>query len=34
MTDALLAYGRKAMLDHGIVDSGDAIKLGIGVKHW
>ena len=30
MTDALLAYGRKAMLDHGIVDSGDALKLGIG----
>jgi NitT/TauT family transport system substrate-binding protein len=30
MTDALLAYGRKAMLDHGIVDSGDSLKLGIG----
>jgi NitT/TauT family transport system substrate-binding protein len=30
MTDALLAYGRKAMLDHGIVDSGDALKVGIG----
>ena len=30
MTDALLAYGRKAMLDHGIVNSGDALKLG----HW
>jgi NitT/TauT family transport system substrate-binding protein len=30
MTDALLAYGRKAMLDHGIVDSGDAVTLGIG----
>jgi NitT/TauT family transport system substrate-binding protein len=30
MTDALLAYGRKAMLDHGIVDSGDALTFGIG----
>jgi NitT/TauT family transport system substrate-binding protein len=30
MTDALLAYGRKMMKDHGIVDSGDALKLGIG----
>jgi NitT/TauT family transport system substrate-binding protein len=30
MTDALLAYGRKAMLDHGIVDSGDALTQGIG----
>ena len=30
MTDALLAYGRKMMNDHGIVDSGDSIKLGIG----
>ena len=30
MTDALLAYGRKVMKDHGIVDSGDALTLGIG----
>jgi NitT/TauT family transport system substrate-binding protein len=30
MTDALLAYGRKMMKDHGIVDSGDALSLGIG----
>jgi NitT/TauT family transport system substrate-binding protein len=30
MTDALLAYGRKMMNDHGIVDSGDALTLGIG----
>jgi NitT/TauT family transport system substrate-binding protein len=30
MTDALLAYGREVMKTHGIVDSGDALKLGIG----
>jgi NitT/TauT family transport system substrate-binding protein len=30
MTDALLAYGRKVMIEHGIVDSGDALKMGIG----
>ena len=30
MTDALLAYGRDVMKTHGIVDSGDALKLGIG----
>ncbi len=30
MTDALLAYGRNAMQTHGIVKSGDALKLGIG----
>ncbi len=30
MTDALLAYGRAVMKTHGIVDSGDALKLGIG----
>jgi NitT/TauT family transport system substrate-binding protein len=30
MSDALLAYGRKMMKDHGIVDSGDALGLGIG----
>jgi NitT/TauT family transport system substrate-binding protein len=30
MTDALLHYGRDAMKEHGIVDSGDALKLGIG----
>ena len=30
MTDALLTYGRDVMKTHGIVDSGDALKLGIG----
>ena len=30
MPDALLAYGRGVMKAHGIVDSGDALKLGIG----
>jgi NitT/TauT family transport system substrate-binding protein len=30
MSDALLAYGRKMMIEHGIVDSGDALSLGIG----
>ena len=30
MTDALLAYGRSVMQTHGIVQSGDALKLGIG----
>ncbi len=30
MTDALIAYGRQVMKDHGIVDSGDALTLGIG----
>ncbi len=30
MTDELLAYSVKAMKDHGIVDSGDAVKDGIG----
>ena len=30
MSDELLAYGRKMMNEHGIVDSGDALKLGIG----
>lgn len=30
MTDELLAYSVKAMRDHGIVDSGDAAKDGIG----
>ncbi len=30
MTDALLAYGRESMKEHGIVDSGDALKDGIG----
>lgn len=30
MTDALLAYGRGVMKAHGIVQSGDALKLGIG----
>jgi NitT/TauT family transport system substrate-binding protein len=30
MTDALLAYGRQALKSHGIVESGDAARLGIG----
>jgi NitT/TauT family transport system substrate-binding protein len=30
MTDALLAYGRDSMKQRGIVQSGDALKLGIG----
>jgi NitT/TauT family transport system substrate-binding protein len=30
MPDALLAYGREVMKTRGIVDSGDALKLGIG----
>jgi len=30
MTDELLAYSVKAMKDYGIVDSGDALKNGIG----
>ena len=30
MTQALLDYGRKVMIEHGTVDSGDALKLGIG----
>ena len=30
MTDALLKYGRDVMMAHGIVDSGDALQLGIG----
>jgi NitT/TauT family transport system substrate-binding protein len=30
MPDALLAYAVAAMKEHGIVDSGDAAKLGIG----
>ena len=30
MTEALLAYGRKMMNEHGIVDSGDALTSGIG----
>jgi NitT/TauT family transport system substrate-binding protein len=30
MTDALLAYGRGALISHGIVISGDAARLGIG----
>jgi NitT/TauT family transport system substrate-binding protein len=31
MTDALLAYSIAKMREYGIVDSGDSIKLGIGV---
>jgi NitT/TauT family transport system substrate-binding protein len=30
MTDALIAYGRESMKQHGILDSGDAATLGIG----
>jgi NitT/TauT family transport system substrate-binding protein len=30
MQDALLSYGRDVMKSHGIVNSGDALKLGIG----
>jgi NitT/TauT family transport system substrate-binding protein len=30
MTDALLAYGREALKRHGVLDSGDAARLGIG----
>jgi NitT/TauT family transport system substrate-binding protein len=30
MPDALLTYGRDVMKTHGIVESGDALKLGIG----
>jgi NitT/TauT family transport system substrate-binding protein len=30
MSDALLAYGRGALISHGIVTSGDAARLGIG----
>ncbi len=30
MTDALIAYGRKAMIEHGVLDSGDAANVGIG----
>jgi NitT/TauT family transport system substrate-binding protein len=30
MPDALLAYGREVMKTRGIVDSGDALQLGIG----
>jgi NitT/TauT family transport system substrate-binding protein len=37
MTDALLAYSIAKMKEHGIVDSGDSVKLGIGAMtdaHW
>jgi NitT/TauT family transport system substrate-binding protein len=30
MSDELLAYGRRMMIEHGIVDSGDALSMGIG----
>jgi len=30
MTDALLDYGRTALRDRGVVDSGDTLSLGIG----
>ena len=37
MTDGLLAYSVDKMRQHGIVDSGDSVKLGIGAMtdaHW
>jgi NitT/TauT family transport system substrate-binding protein len=37
MSDALLDYGREALRSHGIVESGDALTLGIGAMtdaHW
>jgi NitT/TauT family transport system substrate-binding protein len=37
MSDALLAYSIAKMKEYGIVDSGDAVKLGIGAMtdaHW
>jgi NitT/TauT family transport system substrate-binding protein len=37
MTDALIAYGRTALIQHGILDSGDATATGIGAmtdKRW
>ncbi len=30
MPDDLLAFGRRALLEHGVIDSGDASNLGIG----
>lgn len=30
MTDALIAYGRESMKQHGILDAGEAARLGIG----
>jgi NitT/TauT family transport system substrate-binding protein len=30
MTDGLLAYGRNALKTHGIVESGDALTMGVG----
>src|SRR4051794_34414708 len=30
MTDGLLEYGRRVLREHGVVDSGDAAKAGIG----
>lgn len=30
MTDALIAYGRATLKEHGVIDSGDALKDGIG----
>jgi NitT/TauT family transport system substrate-binding protein len=30
MTEALIAYGRQSLIQHGILTSGDAAKLGIG----
>jgi NitT/TauT family transport system substrate-binding protein len=37
MTDDLIAYGISAMKRHGVVDSGDSLKLGIGAmtdRRW
>jgi NitT/TauT family transport system substrate-binding protein len=33
MNDALIAYGISSMKDHGILDSGDALSLGIGAMN-
>jgi NitT/TauT family transport system substrate-binding protein len=33
MNDALIAYGIGSMKDHGILDSGDALSLGIGAMN-
>ncbi len=33
MPDELLAYGRQKLVEHGILDSGDAARLGIGAMN-
>ncbi|HEX5326252.1 MAG TPA: ABC transporter substrate-binding protein, partial [Acetobacteraceae bacterium] len=30
MPQDLIDYGRRVMIEHGVVDSGDTLKLGIG----